>query len=217
MSTDLPRVRRRMAEALRARGIADLRVLAALEAVPRHRFVPEALREQAYGDYALPIGLGQTISQPYTVARMSEAVALEGRERVLEVGTGSGYQTAVLARLARRVYSIERVPELALRAQRVLDELGVRNVLCQVADGTTGWPAQSPFDAIVVTAGSPSVPKALALQLADGGRMVVPVGDRAEQTLLLVRRRGDQTETVDLGRARFVDLVGPDAWPESSS
>jgi protein-L-isoaspartate(D-aspartate) O-methyltransferase len=212
--TDLPRARRRLVESLRARGVADERVLSAMEAVPRHCFVPEALRGQAYGDHALPIGEGQSISQPLTVARMLEAMDLMGGERVLEVGTGSGYQTALLSKLVRRVYSIERIRALAARAEKLLAELGCRNVLVQVADGTAGWKAQSPFDAIVVTAGGPSVPPALVEQLAKGGRLVVPVGDRASQVLTRVRRQGGRVVTEELGRARFVDLVGADGWPQ---
>jgi len=211
---DFPRMRRRMAEGLRARGIADARVLAAMEVVPRHLFVPEALREQAYGDFALPIGEGQTISQPLTVARMLEALSLAGKERVLEVGTGSGYQTAILSRLARRVYSVERIRDLAVRARGVLAEIGCRNVLVEVRDGTLGWKEQAPFDAIVVTAAGPEVPAALVEQIGEGGRMVLPVGDRSEQVLTLVRRVGGKLERAQVGRVRFVDLVGAGGWPE---
>lgn len=211
---DFPRMRRRMAQGLRARGIADARVLAAMEVVPRHLFVPEALREQAYGDFALPIGEGQTISQPLTVARMLEALSLAGKERVLEVGTGSGYQTAILSRLARRVYSVERIRDLAVRARGVLAEIGCRNVLVEVRDGTLGWKEQAPFDAIVVTAAGPEVPAALVEQIGEGGRMVLPVGDRSEQVLTLVRRVGGKLERAQVGRVRFVDLVGAGGWPE---
>jgi protein-L-isoaspartate(D-aspartate) O-methyltransferase len=203
-----------MAQGLRARGIADARVLAAMEVVPRHLFVPEALREQAYGDFALPIGEGQTISQPLTVARMLEALSLAGKERVLEVGTGSGYQTAILSRLARRVYSVERIRDLAVRARGVLAEIGCRNVLVEVRDGTLGWKEQAPFDAIVVTAAGPEVPAALVEQIGEGGRMVLPVGDRSEQVLTLVRRVGGKLERAQVGRVRFVDLVGAGGWPE---
>jgi protein-L-isoaspartate(D-aspartate) O-methyltransferase len=203
-----------MVEGLRARGIGDARLLAAMEVVPRHRFVPEALREQAYGDFALPIGEGQTISQPLTVARMLEALTLAGKERVLEVGTGSGYQTAILSRLARRVYSVERIRDLAARARGLLAEIGCRNVLVEVRDGTLGWKEQAPFEAIVVTAAGPEVPVALVEQIGEGGRMVLPVGDRFEQVLTLVRRVGGQVERAEVGRVRFVDLVGAGGWPE---
>src|SRR5438132_14381256 len=162
---------------LMRRGVIDSRVLAAMRKVPRHLFVQEALRERAYGDHPLPIGEEQTISQPFIVGLMTSLLELTGREKVLEVGTGSGYQTAVLAELARRVCSIERLPRLAERARATLEALGYDNVWVRVGNGTLGWPDQAPFDRIIVTAGGPSVPPPLFQQLAEGGRMVVPVGD----------------------------------------
>jgi protein-L-isoaspartate(D-aspartate) O-methyltransferase len=199
----------RLAEA----GIHDARVLEAFGAVPRHALIPEALHAQAYQDCALPIGEGQTISAPGIVAAMSQALELTGRETVLEVGTGSGYQAAILARLAARVVSIERVPRLAASARRTLDRLGVSNVVVYLGDGTRGRPGDAPFDAIVVTAGGPSVPDPLLAQLAVGGRLVGPFGDREEQRLVRVRRRsaGDFSEEV-IGRCRFVDLIGAHGW-----
>ena len=214
---DQPRVRKRMVDALRKLGIADERVLAAMGEVPRHLFIPEALRAEAYTPEAsIPIGHGQTISQPLTVARMTAALLLEPQERVLEVGTGSGYQTAVLARLARRVYSVERLRPLSERAEALLKELGARNVLCHVSDGTLGWKEQGPFDAILVTAGGPRVPAALVEQLAENGRLIAPVGERGEQRLVRVRRRGGVATEEIVGSARFVDLVGQDGWPDDA-
>jgi protein-L-isoaspartate(D-aspartate) O-methyltransferase len=205
--------RRRMVERLAATGIRDRRVLAALAEVPRHRLVPEALQAQAYRDAALPIGEGQTISAPGIVAAMSQALELEGHETVLEVGTGSGYQAAILSKLAGRVVSIERVQQLAARARRAFDDLGIRNVVVYWGDGTRGRPDDAPFDAIVVTAGGPSVPEPLLEQLAPGGRLVGPFGARAEQRLVRVRRDGSHAYSEELlGRCRFVDLVGTHGW-----
>jgi protein-L-isoaspartate(D-aspartate) O-methyltransferase len=209
--------RRRMTERIRAAGVRDARVLAALAAVPRHCFVPEALRGQAYRDTALPIGAGQTISAPGVVALMSEALALTGGERVLEIGTGSGYQTAILSRLAAQVVSVERVPRLAASARTALDRLGVTNVVVHLGDGTSGRSADAPFDAILVTAGGPDVPAPLLAQLAAGGRLVGPFGARDEQELLRVTRvaDGDAPEAVRrerLARVRFVDLLGAHGW-----
>jgi protein-L-isoaspartate(D-aspartate) O-methyltransferase len=198
-----------MAERLSSAGVRDERVLAALAAVPRHRLLPDALAGQAYRDTALPIGEGQTISAPSVVAAMSEALELAGHETVLEIGTGSAYQAAILSRLAARVISIERVPRLAAAARRQLDALGVTNVLVYLGDGSRGRPADAPFDAIVVTAAGPSVPEPLLAQLAVGGRLVGPFGEREEQQLLRVRRVGPDRYTRELiGRCRFVDLVG---------
>ena len=211
--------RRRMVQRLREEGIRDPRVLAALERVPRHEFVPEALREQAYEDEALPIGQGQTISAPSIVALMTAALALEGHETVLEVGTGSAYQAAVLAQLAERVISVERLPGLADRARSALDRLGIHNVVVHLGDGTRGWPADAPYEAILVTAGGPDVPLPLLEQLAPGGRLVGPFGGRGVQELLrIVRRTDDESpgkarfERQILGQCRFVDLVGAHGW-----
>lgn len=198
---------------IEARGIKDRRVLDAMRKVPRHLFVSEALQDQAYGDFPLPIGDGQTISQPFIVAEMTQALELTKDDRVLEIGTGSGYQTAVLAELAFRVYTIERVRDLFVRARRILDELGYHNVVARCADGTMGWPDESPFEAILVTAGAPETPRRLVKQLAVGGRMVVPVGDRYSQTLCLLRKETEEevTET-GLGGCRFVKLIGEEGW-----
>jgi protein-L-isoaspartate(D-aspartate) O-methyltransferase len=200
--------RTRLVETLQAKGIHDLAVLKAVSVVPRHRFVPESVRHRAYEDAALPIGGGQTISQPWVQARYLEVLGLTGREKVLEVGTGSGYQTALLAEVADRVFSVERVPELARAAQRVLQELGIRNVSIMTGDGTLGWRHFAPFDAILVAAASPDVPKPLLEQLAPGGRLVIPIGDRERQILTLVRRKDDEYRTTTLGDVRFVPLIG---------
>jgi protein-L-isoaspartate(D-aspartate) O-methyltransferase len=205
--------RRRMVERLAASGIRDRRVLAAFASVPRHLLVPEALETQAYRDAALPIGEGQTISAPGTVAAMSQALELRGDETVLEIGTGSAYQAAILSRLAARVVSIERVSRLAAAARRSLDRLGIHNVVVYWGDGTRGRPGDAPFDAIVVTAGGPRVPLPLLEQLAVGGRLVGPFGSREEQRLLRVRRDGpDAWSEEPLGRCRFVDLIGSHGW-----
>jgi len=206
--------RRRMLERLARDGIRDERVLEALASIPRHILVPEALGHRAYDEAPLPIGAGQTISAPGTVAAMSSALALDGSEKVLEIGTGSAYQAAVLARLAARVISIERVPALASRARRALDRLGVSNVVVHLGDGTRGWLAEAPYDAIVVTAGGPEIPEPLLAQLAPGGRLVGPFGPRGQQQLMRVRRdaEGRVLEPEVLGAARFVDLVGEHGW-----
>jgi protein-L-isoaspartate(D-aspartate) O-methyltransferase len=175
---------------------------------PRHAFVEEALRERAYDDNALPIGLGQTISQPYTVARMTEALELTGTERVLEIGTGSGYQTAVLARLCANVYTIERIAALAAKARKVLDENGLYNVALRVGDGTIGWNAEAPFDAVIVTAGTPELPRPLLAQLRTGGRLVVPVGGEDAQSLVRLRLTEDGIMEELIGDCRFVKLLG---------
>jgi protein-L-isoaspartate(D-aspartate) O-methyltransferase len=201
--------RQRLVEQLQARGIRDLAVLHAVSEVPRHRFVPESVRHRAYEDAPLPIGGGQTISQPSLQARYLEVLRLTGRESVLEVGTGSGYQTALLARVVERVFSVERIPALADEARRVLGELGLRNVTVLVGDGTLGWRPFAPYDAILVAAASPQVPPPLVEQLAPGGRLVIPVGDRDVQELRLVTRLPDGSlDTRSLGDARFVPLIG---------
>ena len=200
--------RARLAETLRVAGIRDLSVLRAVAETPRHLFVPEAVRHRAYEDVALPIGAGQTISRPFTQARYLEALRLTGGERVLEIGTGSGYQTALLAALAAQVFSVERVRGLAEAAQRALKAAGVSNVSILVGDGTLGWSAYAPYQAIVVAAGGPEVPPPLVEQLAPGGRMLIPLGEGAAQTLTLVERDQGQLRQTKLGDARFVPLVG---------
>jgi len=201
-----------------ARGVADARVLAAMRAVPREAFVPEALREQACADRPLPIGADQTISQPYIVARMAEALQLRGGERVLEIGSGSGYAAAVLARLAAEVHTVERIAMLAERAQRTLAALQVDRVQVHVGDGTLGWPAAAPYDAIVVTAAGPRVPPALRAQLAPGGRLVMPVGETRywQELLRLTRGRDDDSPDAQerLGAVAFVPLVGAQGWED---
>jgi protein-L-isoaspartate(D-aspartate) O-methyltransferase len=205
--------RERMLKRLERSGVDDPRVLAALRAVPRHRLVPEGLREHAYRNSALPIGDGQTISAPDIVGHMSQALELQGDETVLEIGTGSAYQAAILSRLAERVISIERVPRLAARARSGLDAMGVANVIVHLGDGTCGHPANAPYQAILVTAGGPEVPTPLLSQLDVGGRLVGPFGDRQRQELLRVRRHSaDEYETEHLGACRFVDLRGSHGW-----
>ena len=203
------RRRKRMVdEQLAARGIGDRRVLSAMATTPRHVFVDEALRERAYDDHPLPIGLGQTISHPYTVALMTEALELQGTERVLEIGTGSGYQTAILAKLCANVFSIERIAALATRARRVLDQLSLYNVALRVGDGTIGWNAEAPFDAIIVTAGTPQLPRPLLSQLRAGGRLVVPIGEEDSQALLRLRVDASGVTEEYIGDCRFVKLLG---------
>jgi protein-L-isoaspartate(D-aspartate) O-methyltransferase len=199
-------------EQLVRRGITDERVLAAMRRVPRHLFVDEALRDRAYGDHALPIGEEQTISQPYIVALMTSLLKLTGQEKVLEVGTGSGYQTAILAELARRVCSIERLPRLGQRARAMLEGLGYTNVWVRVGSGTLGWPDEAPFDRILVAAGGPSVPPPLFEQLAPGGRMVLPIGDTDAQTMTLVEHDRGTMKLTSYGDCKFVRLVGKYAW-----
>jgi protein-L-isoaspartate(D-aspartate) O-methyltransferase len=194
------------------RGIRDERVLAVMREIPRHLFVGPGMEASAYGDFALPIGEGQTISQPYMVALMTEQLGLAGGEKVLEVGTGSGYQAAILSRLSDRVFSVERVVPLARRARRVLDDLGVSNVSVRVGDGTIGWKEFAPFDRIMVTAGAPEIPQSLVDQLADPGVMVIPVGGHGFQQLKVVtKREGAVTET-NAGGCVFVPLVGKEGW-----
>jgi protein-L-isoaspartate(D-aspartate) O-methyltransferase len=202
-----------MVDRLARTGIGDPRVLDAMRAVPRHAFIPEALVSQAYGDTALPIGDGQTISAPGIVAAMSQALELDPSERALEVGTGSGYQVSILSHLAAEVISVERVPRLASRARKSLDDLGVSNVVVHLGDGSLGRPADAPFDAILVTAGGPTVPEPLLAQLAHGGRLVGPFGERGDQCLLRVRRgSGGRLSREVLARCRFVDLIGGYGW-----
>ncbi len=200
--------RTRLVSELQAKGIRDLAVLRAISQVPRHLFVPAGVRHRAYEDSALPIGGGQTISQPWVQARYLEALQLTGKERVLEIGTGSGYQTALLAMVADTVFSIERLQTLAAEARTALEAAGIPNVTVLVGDGTLGWRPFAPYDAILVSAASPQVPAPLLEQLAPGGRMVIPIGERDTQVLHLLRREGDQITTTTLGDVRFVPLVG---------
>ena len=194
-----------------ARGVSDPRVIAAMEKVARHRFVDEALADRSYSDRALPIGEKQTISQPYVVARSVAAAKLTGNERVLEIGAGSGYQAAVLAECARRVYTIERIATLATRARKILEELGYGNIVVRLADGTEGWKDQAPFDAIIVAAAAPSIPQPLIDQLREGGRLVIPVergGGEEGQILTVAERRGTEVVTTKLDDVVFVPLIG---------
>ena len=204
---------RMVREDLAGRGVRDARVLSAMGRVPRERFVPAGYLDSAYGDHPLGIGCGQTISQPYIVALMTEMLRLRGGERVLEVGTGSGYQAAVLAELAAEVFSVERHAELSAAAGRLLAELGHANVRLRVGDGTLGWPEEAPFQALIVTAAAPGVPESLKRQLADGGRLVLPVGSGFGQELPTVRREGGAfTETPGIA-CIFVPLVGREGYP----
>ncbi len=200
--------RRRLIEELQAKGISDLAVLRAFDEVPRHAFVPSGVRHRAYEDAPLPIGHGQTISQPWVHARYLELLGLTGRERVLEIGTGSGFQTALLSRLAAQVFSIERIPALAQEAQAALAECGITSVVQRVGDGSLGWPEFAPYDAILVGAASPEVPRPLVEQLAIGGQLLVPIGGREEQVLVRVRRTEAGQERTSLDAMRFVPLIG---------
>ncbi len=215
---ELEEMRREMVqEQIRDRGVRDPRVLDAMLRVPRHEFVTEDFVSGAYADQPLPIGEGQTISQPFMVGAMTQALELEGEERVLEIGTGSGYQAAVLALLAREVHSVESVATLAAIARERLSRLGYKNVHVHTGDGTLGWPTAAPYDAIVVTAAAPHVPSPLVEQLAEGGRMVIPVGPPTEQELLLVRKIKGRTTSETLHYCRFVPLLGRHGWTSSHS
>jgi protein-L-isoaspartate(D-aspartate) O-methyltransferase len=210
---DFPKARLKMVEEqITSRGIKDAKLIAAMKKIPRHLFVEEALQTQVYTDHPLPIGEKQTISQPYMVALMTEALLLTGKERVLEIGTGSGYQTAILAELSEKVFSIERIRPLALRARKLLYELGYFNVEIKIFDGTFGWMEESPFDVIMVTAGSPDIPQPLIDQLATGGRLVIPVGDESVQDLFRVTKTGEGVKRENLGGCRFVKLIGKYGW-----
>jgi len=212
---DFEKERSRMVdEQIAFRGVTDPRVLAVMGKVPRHEFMPEALRAQAYGDHAMPIGEGQTISQPYIVALMSELLELKGDERVLEIGTGSGYQAAVLAELCQKVFTIERVKTLADKARATLDRLGYKNVVMKVYDGTYGWKDMSPFDAIIVTAAAPDVPDTLVEQLKEGGRLVIPVGERYSQVLMKVIKSPSGVVSKTSIPCVFVPLIGAKGWKE---
>ncbi len=199
-------------EQLVARGIADPRVLAAMGEVPRHLFVDDAMQARAYGDHPLPIAAGQTISQPFIVALMTEALRLQGSEKVLEIGTGSGYQAAILSRLCEKVYTVERVNTLLAGARKMFDSLRFFNIIAKLDDGTLGWPEFGPYDAIIVTAGGPEIPQPLIDQLADPGRLVIPVGEQDTQNLQLVIKNAGHTVVEHLASVRFVDLIGEYGW-----
>lgn len=205
---------RQLVEKLRAEGISDPAVLRAFETVPRHLFLPDAVHHRAYEDAPLPIGFGQTASQPSLQALYLQTLQLKPTDRVLEIGTGTGFQTALLARIAANVYSIDRVRELSARARATLDLLRIDNVALLVGDGTVGWSRYAPYDAILVAAAAPAIPEPLLEQLAPGGRMLVPVGDRGEQMLQLVRKTDAGVEVEDITRCSFVPLVGRYGWPE---
>lgn len=205
-------VRRRLVETLRANGISDLAVLRAFDETPRHLFVPTGVRHRAYEDSALPIGSGQTISQPTVHARYLQLLELTGREKVLEVGTGTGYQTVLLSHLAGQVFSIERVPALLEQAREAIAGCGARNVSLMLGDGSLGWREHAPFDAILVSAAAPDVPKPLPEQLAEGGRLIIPLGDRDEQMLVMVTRRDNRFDRRDIAPVRFVPLLGTHGW-----
>ena len=215
MAHDFKLARERMVKnQLMARSIRDERVLKAMEKIPRHLFIQEALAGEAYNDHPVPIGEKQTISQPYIVALMTEALELEGSENTLEIGTGSGYQTAILAELSSRVYTIERIKSLLVKARKLLAKLNYDNILFKAFDGTLGWKDYAPFDAIMVTAGAPSVPEPLKEQLADNGRIIIPVGDRYTQELIKITRKGENFEQESFGGCRFVNLIGVHGWKE---
>ena len=204
--------RRRLIETLQANGIHDMAVLRAFDLTPRHLFVPTGVRHRAYEDSALPIGNGQTISQPTVHARYLEVLALGGKERVLEIGTGSGYQTVLLAHLAAQVFSVERVPALLERAQEVIRQSGTRNVSLLLGDGTIGWREYAPYDAILVSAAAPDVPAPLVEQLGEGGKLLIPIGDRDDQMLVMLTKRGSSLERRDIAPVRFVPLLGTHGW-----
>lgn len=206
--------RRRLVEQLQEQGIRDLAVLKAIDETPRHLFVPKAVRHRAYEDSALPIGNGQTISQPSIHARYLELLHLTGTEKVLEIGTGSGYQTVLLSHLAAQVFSIERVAPLLESARAIIQQLGARNISLLLGDGTLGWRQYAPYDAILVSAAAPEVPQAYIDQLAEGGRLLIPLGDREEQILYLMVRRGERIERTEIAPVRFVPLVGKHSWEE---
>lgn len=209
---------RMVEEQLRPRGIRSPKVLNVMAEIPRERFLPPERRHEAYRDQALPLSRGQTISQPFMVAVMTEALDLTDKARVLEIGTGSGYQTAVLAQLAREVYTVERIAELCEAARETLEELGISNVTLRTGDGSAGWPEEGPFDGVLVTAGAPEVPQALKEQLSpDGGTLVIPVGDRFLQELIRVRREGTSYSEEKLLSCRFVPLLGSQGWEAPDS
>ncbi|MEA2083059.1 MAG: protein-L-isoaspartate(D-aspartate) O-methyltransferase [Thermodesulfobacteriota bacterium] len=204
---------RMLREQLIPRGISDPRVLDAMNRIPRHRFVEDALRGQAYGDFPLPIGEGQTISQPYIVALMTQALELKGNETVLEIGTGCGYQSAILSQLCEKIYTIERIKSLLIRSRKLFDKLHYLNIVCKVNDGTQGWPEYGPYDAIMVTAAGPKVPSPLLEQLADPGIIVIPVGDRYSQELQVITKKNEKITIRTIEYVRFVSLIGAHGWP----
>jgi protein-L-isoaspartate(D-aspartate) O-methyltransferase len=206
------RARRQLIETIRDRGIDDLEVLRVFDLVPRHLFLPESVQHRAYEDAPLPIGFGQTASQPSLQALYLQVLKIKPTDRVLEIGTGSGFQTALLAHLAGHVYSVERLRELSVRARGYLDDLRLTNVALLVGDGTIGWSRYAPYDSILVAAASPGVPDALVDQLAEGGRLLIPVGDRNEQTLTLVEKTADGVRTEDITACTFVPLLGRFGW-----
>ena len=213
--TNFKRKAQRMVELyIASRGITDQRVLDAMAEVPRHKFVDPGFQGIAYGDHALPIGEGQSISNPYTVAKMVESLKLEGFERVLEIGGGSAYQAAILSRLASEVYSVERLSSLASRARKTLMSIGCSNVLFKVGDGTLGWKDKAPFDAIIVGAASPSVPEELLHQVKDGGCVVIPIDKNGSQRLIKYKKRGNKIHQQDIGECEFVPLIGEQGWKE---
>lgn len=213
---DFEAMRDRMVEEqLIPRGIQDKRVLAAFRKIPRHEFIQEEFWESAYNDYPLPIGGGQTISQPYMVALMTECLNLKGPERVLEIGTGSGYQMAILAELAKEVYSVERFQGLADSSRKIFDKLGYNNCKIKVGDGTLGWQEYAPYDGILVTAGAPGIPESLTRQLKDGARLVIPIGSGFSQVLTIVEKKGGSLKTQEVCGCVFVPLVGKEGWPDS--
>jgi protein-L-isoaspartate(D-aspartate) O-methyltransferase len=206
--------RKMVEEQILGRGIKDLSVMEVLSRVPRHLFVNSSLQHRAYGDCPLPIGENQTISQPYIVALMTQVLDLKGGERVLEIGTGSGYQTAILAELASHVFTIERVKPLVKKTKELLEGLKYKNIVFKTFDGTYGWRDQSPFDAILISAATPSIPKSLIEQLADKGRLVAPVGERESQDLIVLNKNGNKVMERKIGSCKFVPLIGKFAWSE---
>jgi protein-L-isoaspartate(D-aspartate) O-methyltransferase len=206
--------RKMVEEQLVERGIKDLRVLEAMTRVPRHLFAQESLEHRAYGDTPLPIGENQTLSQPYIVGAMTEALGLKGEERVLEIGTGSGYQTAIIAELVRQVFTIERLNNLSRKAQKILEGLNYMNIVFKMFDGTYGWPDQAPFDAILITASAREIPESLIKQLGDGGRLVGPTGVADKQKLVLLTKSGDRVIRRDLCGCKFVPLIGKYGWSQ---
>ena len=206
--------RKMVEEQILGRGIKDLSVMEVLSRVPRHLFVNSSLQHRAYGDCPLPIGENQTISQPYIVALMTQVLELKGKERVLEIGTGSGYQTAILAELAAQIFTIERVKPLVKKTKELLEGLKYKNIVFKTFDGTYGWRDQSPFDAILISAATPSIPKSLIEQLADKGRLVAPVGERESQDLIVLNKNGNKVMERKIGSCKFVPLIGKFAWSE---